>query len=292
MTTALDQSARWSDPAFWQDLAPDLHVCDPAFIGGQSQIAYSADTLRTMQADLLEEGYTRFEPGDWNADIAALARFTDSLHGRGVLPVFSFVYDEYWLLFLSQRPFLAHMLGEDYRALPAFWAWCLPPGKDAAGFPAHRDRGHVSLFEDNRPKSLTLWIALTEATAENGCIYILPADRDKTYNTPDDDTWSFEHNDIRALPCAAGTVMCWNQALLHWGGRSSRRAQGPRISVSVEFQRGDVPAFDKPLLPNDGLPPFDLRLKLIALQILQYKHLYPLSPELEAFIMSLGMGGA
>ncbi|MEX2451602.1 MAG: hypothetical protein WD407_12160 [Rhodospirillales bacterium] len=117
MTTALDQSARWNDAAFWQGLAPDLHVCDPAFIGAQSQIAYGADILKTMETDLLEEGYTRFQPGDWNADIAALADFIGTIHSRGLLPVFAFIYDEYWLLFFKQRAFLAHMLGEDCRTM-------------------------------------------------------------------------------------------------------------------------------------------------------------------------------
>jgi len=147
-------------------------------------------------------------------------------------------------------------------------------------------------IKDGRAKSLTIWITLTEATAENGCIYLLPTDLDKNYNTPEEDTWSFDYNDVRAQPCAAGTMMCWNQAILQWGGRSSKHAQNPRISISLEFQRADDPPFNKPLLPNDSLPPFDVRLKLIALQILQYKHLYPLSPELESFIIQMGLSSS
>ena len=290
--STVENLTQWSDPAFWQNLAPGLHVCDPEFIGNQRNLNLDAATLTAMDADLLDEGYTRFLPNDWNFEIDKLAQCVESLQAQDLLPVFSFVYDEYWLLFAKLRDALSHVLGDDYQVMPAFWTWCLLPGKESVGFSPHRDRGRESLFEDGRAKALTIWIALTEATPENGCIYVLPAHLDQTYNSPEEDKWTFSYNDIRARPCPAGTVMCWNQAILHWGARSSRRAQGPRISISVEFQRADVPAFNKPLLPNDSLPPFELRMKLIALQILQYKHLYPLSTEVEAFIVQMGLGTA
>ncbi len=284
--------SQWPNPAFWQSLAPGLHVCDPEYIAGHPPLNFDEQTLAAMDTDLLSEGYSRYLPDQWNLDIGALAGRIEKLHTSGFLPVFSFVYDEYWLLFAKLREALSHIMGSDYQIMPAFWTWCLMPGKEAVGFPPHRDRGRVSLFEDGRAKSLTIWIALTEATAENGCMYLLPADLDPQYNTADEQNWSFPYNDVRALPCPAGTIMCWNQAILHWGGRSSKRAQNPRISISLEFQRADVPPFNKPLLPNDSLPPFELRMKLIALQVLQYKHLYPLSPELEEFIMQMGLGTA
>ena len=289
---SLDNLAQWSEPAYWQSCAPDLHVCDPSFISNQKTLDLSANSLAAMESDLLNVGYTQYQPNDWDFDIGALAKHIETLQTQGLLPVFSFIYDEYWLLFAKLRDALGHLLGSDYQTMPAFWTWCLMPGTDDVGFPPHRDRGRVSLFDDGRAKALTIWIALTEATPENGCMYLLPATLDPTYNTPDEEEWSLPNNDVRALPCPAGTIFCWNQAVLHWGGRSSKRAQEPRISISVEFQRADVPAFNKPLLPNDILPPFELRMKLIALQILQYKHLYPLSPELEEFVTHMGLGTA
>lgn len=288
--STVENLKQWPDPAFWQQRAPDLHVCDPAFIASHQNLPFDDSVLAMMDTDLIGEGYTRHLPNDWGLDIEGLANHIEKLDTDQLMPVFSFVYDEYWLLFAKLRDALSHALGADYQLMPAFWTWCLQPGKEAVGFPPHRDRGRISLFDDGRPKALTIWIALTQATPENGCMYLLPADLDPNYNTEKEQDFTFPYNDVRARPCPAGTIMCWNQAILHWGGRSSNRAQNPRISISLEFQRADVDAFNKPLLPNDSLPPFEVRMKLIALQILQYKHLYPLSPELEAFTMAMGLG--
>ena len=86
---------------------------------------------------------------------------------------------------------------------------------------------------------------------------------------------------VRALPVEPGDYLIWNQAVLHWGSRSSRLAQGPRISMALEFQRGDVAPFNGPLLPPLTRPGFEARLKLVAKQILQYRHMYPLTPAMQ-----------
>jgi hypothetical protein len=51
--------------------------------------------------------------------------------------------------------------------------------------------------------------------------------------------------------------------------------------MAFEFQRGDVAPFNQPMLPPLWVWPLEPRLWLIAKQILQYKHMYPLSPEME-----------
>ena len=43
------------------------------------------------------------------------------------------------------------------------------------------DKGRRALFEDGSPKSLTTWIPLSNATALNGCMYIVPALHDPTF---------------------------------------------------------------------------------------------------------------
>lgn len=76
--------------------------------------------------------------------------------------------------------------------------------------------------------------------------------------------------------------------MLHWGGRASRLATGPRISAAFEFQRADTPAFNSPLLdPPSRLPSFTERLGLIGKQVLQYRQMYPLAPEVEALAVDL-----
>ena len=114
-------------------------------------------------------------------------------------------------------------------------------------------------------------------------MYIVPAHRDKNYGTAQDKEWKFDYADIRALPGQPGSVFVWNQAVLHWGSRTSEFSDQVRISAAFEFQRGDVQPFNQPLLDPHALPTFDARLKLIAKQILQYEHMYPLTPEMKLF---------
>ena len=82
---------------------------------------------------------------------------------------------------------------------------------------------------------------------------------------------------VRALPAKPGDVLCWNQAVLHWGSRTSRFAPAPRLSMALEFQRRDIPAWNTPLLDRFANHDFETRLKLVGKQILQYKHMYPLA---------------
>ena len=60
--------------------------------------------------------------------------------------------------------------------------------------------------------------------------------------------------------------------------------------MAFEFQRDDVKPFNQPLLAPDVVPGFDDRLKLICKQILQYQHMYGLSPEMQE--MAGGIMGA
>ncbi|PNH04087.1 hypothetical protein TSOC_009776 [Tetrabaena socialis] len=62
-----------------------------------------------------------------------------------------------------------------------------PPCPDTGGrgWPPHRDRPTMPLLPPDRlPPYLTLWVALTPATPDNGCIHVLPADLDPLYDSP------------------------------------------------------------------------------------------------------------
>ena len=110
--------ANWSDPVFWQKFAPELHVCDSEFISNQTAVSFKADTLTDINTDLLAEGYTRFQPKEWLSDMSLLAVHAERLHTQNFLPVFSFVFDEYWLLFAKLREALSHVLGAAYQIMP------------------------------------------------------------------------------------------------------------------------------------------------------------------------------
>jgi len=265
---------------FWRELCPRLSI-----EAGTAPPNAELGDVKELFARLRYEGYLNvpavLAPGavDRLRDCIAL------LHEQRIPLAFAFVYDEFWQVFQSLGRFIETALGTSYRALPDFWVWHVPPSEQAMGWGPHRDRVQPTLDADNSPHSLTVWLPFTDATPLNGCIYMLPAHLDERFKLRrwdgDDNNQVKEPQNIRALPAPAGSFLAWNQAVLHWGGRASRLAAGPRASAAFEFQRGDRPAFNQPLLDPMRTPPFLERLGLIAKQVIQYRHMYPLPPDVQ-----------
>ena len=270
----------------WRGFCPRLRI-----EGGISRPGHRFDRIGELLGDLRVEGYVHVPDVLAPAEVEPLRGCVELLHRSGIPLAFAFVYDEFWSVYQQVSHFLSAALGDGYRALPDFWAWCVPASDQGAGWGPHRDRVQPTLEPDNSPHSLTVWLPLTDAVPLNGCMHVLPAHLDERFRTRE---WGGEDNNrvsdpqaIRALPATAGSFLAWNQALLHWGGRASRLAAGPRISVAFEFQRADVPAFNQPLLDPQRMPSFTERLGLIGKQVLQYRHMYPLAPDVEAIAAGL-----
>lgn len=273
-------------PDFWLGMNPRLHVADGQFLSTFTPFNIDADLAKRARELVLREGYIHLPgPIPWGLPLDAMRDAVGNLKGAGLSPVFAYAYDEFWVIFARLHNLIQAILGDDYMMLPDFWAWHVDPRAGEAGWSPHRDKGRQSLFPDGTPKSLTIWLPLSNANPLNGCMYMLPADRDKTYNTENERQWAPNLPDIRALPATAGDIFCWNQAVLHWGARSSPRATEPRVSIAFEFQLTKVDPFNRPLLPPMTVPGMERRISLICKQILQYKHMYPLSAELQALAM-------
>jgi hypothetical protein len=273
----------WMTADYWLQLVPQLHIHQVALLSQTLPFDLHEDIGRELDARLVREGYFQIDPPNWGVPVPDMARAILVLDQHRWMPVFAFLYDEFWLMFHQLQNVLARLLGADFQLMPDFWAWYIDPRQGQSGWEPHRDDSKNWLLPDGRPKSVTVWIALTDATPLNGCIYVVPADRDPTYNTPQNHDWRFKLPDVRALPAAAGSVLCWNSEVLHWGAHSSPRATQPRISVAYEYQRGDVPPINQPVMPAGSIPNFQMRLQLVAKQLLQYQHMYPLTQEVEAF---------
>ncbi|OAN34623.1 phytanoyl-CoA dioxygenase family protein [Mycolicibacterium iranicum] len=271
---------------FWRDLCPHMTIEGAA----TSAPAAVGDTTLLM-SDLRREGYIQVADAYGDHRTAPIRDAVTALWQRGIPLPFAFVYDELWLAFQGLSSFLTTALGEDYRALPDFWVWHVQPNENAAGWGPHRDRVQPTLDPDNSPHTLTVWLPFTDATPLNGCMYVLPAHHDPRFV---ERRWDGEGNnvvynpqDIRALPATAGSLLAWNQAVLHWGSRGSRLGKAARISAAFEFQRGDRAPFNSPLLDPGRVPTFAERLGLIGKQVLQYRHMYPLSDDVAAVATAL-----
>lgn len=270
----------WSSQEFWRQLAPSLHIEDAEYLRGASILQVSTEIGTSLKELMRVEGYFQLPPPQWGMPLDDMAALVALLDARAIPAPFAFLFDEFWLLFAKLAPLVETQLGDGFFMLPDFWVWFVDPKRDDRGWSPHRDKGYQALRSDGSPKSVTVWLPLTEANTLNGCMYLVPADRDPTYGTPQDGEWKFAHADIRALPARPGSILMWNQAVLHWGSHTNSRETRPRISAAFEFQAGDVPAFNQPLLDPRKVPAFPFRLKLIAKQILQYQHMYALAPEI------------
>lgn len=283
-TTLSAQDAELRD--FWRDLCPGMSI-----EGTATAVPANVGDTDAYFSDLKREGYLQIPDALSEATIAPVRTAVSTLFTRQIPLPFAFVYDEPWLAFQGLSEILSKTLGADYRALPDFWVWHVNPNENAAGWGPHRDRVIPTLDADNSPHTLTVWIPFTDATPLNGCMYVLPAHHDERF---DQRRWDGQDNNvvynpqnIRALPATAGSLLAWNQAVLHWGGRGSRLGKAARISAAFEFQRGDRAPFNSPLLDPGRLPPFTERLGLIGKQVLQYRHMYPLTDDVAAIATSL-----
>lgn len=275
---------RMGDRDFWLQTFPGLTI------GARQpkwQNALTKAELET-QAELVRvEGYGRGADAALKAPAAKLAKAAQTCVDAGISPVFLYLFDQTWALFHRHAKLLARLLGNDYRVVPDFWCWHVDPKKGEAGWAPHRDQGRHSLDEDGSPKSLQIWMPLVEANALNGCMYLLPADCDPRYGKENDMDFEFDIPSIRALPAKPGDYMYWNGAVIHWGAKSSPRGEHPRISLGVNFQRGDIAAYNTPLLDPKEKLGFELRLALVAKQLVQYRQRAPVPSELQQELLRL-----
>ncbi len=267
---------------FWQALAPSLHIDDAALFEKAGLLELSAE----KSVQFKDEGYLQGST-DWGLDVKLMADTVRTLSACDLSPLFGYLYDEFWLPFFKMRPLYGALLGGKYFMLPDFWIWNVDPKKGEAGWKPHRDKGKKSLLPDGSPKSLTTWIPLSTATPLNGCMYVVPRQFDPTYGTVEETKMKFEFQSIRALPGQPGDFFIWNQALFHWGSRTSPRAPESRVSMAFEFQRADVPPFNAPLIDPIELPAFERRLELIVKQIHRYRHMYEVDPKVAAMAAEL-----
>jgi len=272
--------------SFWDKIFSNLNLCTvlpPNTRNEFKEFETDKNFIDTSRARLITEGYIEIPQLQWDDWFLDVKKGIELLNSLGIPVPFIFTMCQPWMLLSKLSKVVKGLFGEEYCLLPDFWAWHVDPNKQGAGWGPHRDKGPYSLFENGKPKSLTVWIPLSDATTENSCMYLLPANRDPSYLL---DNWKKELIDLQsivALPVKTGSPLIWNSNVLHWGSRSLPRNNSPRISVAFEVQIARLKPFKKPTFEPLQVPNFDFRLRLICLQILQYSHMYPLQKDLEYF---------
>lgn len=262
----------------WREEAPSLHIGDTAFIKDMSPLPLK-NTARELKKQLRVEGYLQMDPVHLDLPLKEMTDIIDRVAAQGLPLPFVYVFDEFWLVFRRLHEAFQGVLTDDYKRLPAFWAWKVDPAAEESGWFPHRDDYKDTLFPDGSPQKLSVWVPLTDATVLNGCMYVLPADRDPSYNNNDTDIWDDENyhwsefiQDFRALPAAAESVLMWNMRVYHYGSRASKRAKIPRYSIGMELLHNEAEPHIAGRQVYDPLtiPDFEERIWLIAKQIYQF----------------------
>ncbi|WP_417829365.1 phytanoyl-CoA dioxygenase family protein [Thalassospira sp.] len=268
-----------TDIRVWQKLNPQLSISNGE--GPRADLAEIGDDCGGFDGGALsdrfwDEGYFLIRdilPVD---ELAKLRGGIETLVASNLSPSLIYLYDEAWNVFRRLRPLLTHFLGDRVALLPHFWAWHVDPRSNGRGWPPHRDYQGESALGDDMLISLSLWVPLSDATPENGCMHVLPRNFEKEYAAAVSSPHEVLLQDIRALPAGPGAVMGWRQDLYHWGGRASPHAAEPRISLSLEFQNAAFDPLADELLELDTPPLFLQRLALIARQFEKYRHMQSL----------------
>ncbi len=225
--------------------------------------------------DIKEHGYIQLDNVLNKDEVARMAKLVQSLVDRDWPAPFAAVYDQFWQLLQRCGQPAAHIFGADYRLMPNFWVSHVLASSEGRGWTPHRDRPYVNTLKgDGLPLTMRLWVPLTDATTKNSCIGVVPADLDPDY--PNDLKNKTVHNPQHAkiLPAGAGSILAWNEALLHWGTSADEDAEHPRISMAFTVQ-ANFSAFEGPLLDPLVTPGFKHRLGLIGHMLKRYENREP-----------------
>jgi hypothetical protein len=268
------------DPDYWRSLAPDLALGSDITNDGV-EIAHADVHPAIMAAGFAVSGYfcasSMFDPGL----VGRMKTAVETVREQGWPIAFAFVYDAFWILPRSHRlsAVVSAILGSGHRQTANVWAHRVAVDSHPAGWAPHADNPGLE-------GRLSVWISLSAATLDNGCMYVVPKDR-----TPEgfvqkmavENVDRFEASDVyavihgcRALPTPPGAVLGWDGNTVHWG--SIFRSGEPRVSISLQFlasSRGST-KYERPLLdPVGELPGFGQRLAIVAKAITDYQHFEP-----------------
>ena len=276
-----ERAGRAMSAAHWTSLCPALTIGRPP--APVDEIAIPDQAFGDAARQIHDHGYGALPVVLPPSALARLNGAIDAVTAAGWPAIFVWVFDEFWstVRMPAIRRLLEATLGAGARQVPHVWVHIVPAVDGARGWGPHKDGGQASRSRSH----LSVWIALTEASIDNGCIYVLPRsaasagliDRDwSTGEMPIADAVRLL-GAVRALPVSAGAALAWDFDLLHWSG-VRRGGGGARRSLSLEFIAADAPPLpdEHPLLAcgaGDPLPDFGQRLAFIAQGIIQYgKH--------------------
>ncbi len=270
---------------YWQRICPDLSVGRSEPRNDIEEQPLSIKDRKSLVLRLTREGYLKTGPIIAAGIIESMKVAMHILRDQGLPPVFVYVYDEFWDIARapSFRTLAAEMFGPGCRQSPRVWAFHVGTEDGASGWPPHVDGGHLTHTADR----ITLWIPITDATLENGCLNVVPKNLLPS-SLPDEfandasgispKVWRTMLQGARALPAKAGAILAWDFQVVHWSSFCDGAIE-PRLSLAVEIigPSAEPVESELPLFDLASLPPFEDRLRAISKGILSYQRFEPLT---------------
>lgn len=262
-------------PDYWRKLNPQLNICEGLGFDNFEQNPFSQQDTEQLLHQLKYEGYFSPERPLISGEIASgMLLAVENLRKAGWHEVWAFVYDEFWQVTRtpSMQKLLSGHLGNKFMALPHVVVHYVHP-ETGAGWSPHID------FSDRQDR-FTVWFSISDATLDNGCMYIVSRDRVpapliqkfvRMQDLTQREVKILLHN-TKALPVAAGSMLGWDGDVMHWGTTSTKKTQ-PRVSLSVVYiKENTAPVPDEiPLLFPTDIPDYPTRMLSIAKAIGYYK---------------------
>lgn len=281
------------DEEFWNGLhqGPRLDT-DPV---DSSTEAFDSDDV----AELARLGILKMAPWLSQESALSMCRAIERLQRLGFPPSAFILSDGFWHELRS--PLLhAHL----HKLFPAGWSISsrinvtVVRSDDVAlskGWRPHIDADRAHRCSTNGiPERLSLWTALTEASADTSCIHIISRTAKteshrallRREQMPTATAMTLLH-ESRALPCPQGASILWAPDLLHWGGRMHDQYAGPRVSWLMEIVSADAKrrTGEAPFIPlRERIPTYAERLHLWATHIQKVHAFEEFDDELIPFV--------
>ena len=275
-----ERLAQATSRAYWQRLNPGLSIELRKSPREIERTSLDPSERSELVEHFAEAGYFSSRPIISTSFLKRLVASVRNLRRQGWPEVFAFIYDEFWLVprIPSVRKLLTATLGAGYKQNRFLWCYYISPHPGSHGWMPHAD----GLNMEGR---LQIWIPLTDATLDNGCVYVIPNNR-----VPHDlveDLLGHQHlnawnvsvllQNCKALPARAGSILSWEFGVVHWGSVVGKTAH-PRISIAMEFQsaRAKIRPSEQPLFDSTGpLPSFEERLFIVGSSLGEYTKFEP-----------------
>jgi hypothetical protein len=237
-----------------------LTVTETLDLGEASRLTANTDGHADRVDRMRREGVFTAQSLFAHSRLARMRAGIDAVRERLGHEVFALLFDEFWITLAETTDLLEPVLGTAFRVVPMPYVNHVPPG--SAGFGAHRDRFDDPVTADGLPNMVTAWISLTDAGPERACLSVLPACHDRCFPDELSRLEIRDVRDIRALPVPAGSLVCFNQAVVHWGTRNA--SSEARVSFAFELERHGLADARSPSIDLAEPLSFDARLGFVG----------------------------